>query len=49
MFDWEILSIAGLISTFIIMIVVWWGKPETDMWVWAAEELRERQILAQRE
>lgn len=29
----------------VITAVTWWAKPETDLYVWAQEELRERRIL----
>lgn len=49
MADWEILTYAAIISSVIMVGITWWAKPETDMFVWGAEELRERRILAQRE
>eukprot|EP01128_Nolandella_sp_AFSM9_P009040 TRINITY_DN5683_c0_g1_i1.p1 TRINITY_DN5683_c0_g1~~TRINITY_DN5683_c0_g1_i1.p1 ORF type:complete len:185 (-),score=46.03 TRINITY_DN5683_c0_g1_i1:94-609(-) len=47
--DWEILTYAAIIGFFIMCLTTWWAKPETDMLVWAKEELRERRILARRE
>lgn len=47
--DWEILTYCSWIAFFVMVAIAWWAKPETDLYVWAREELREREILAHRE
>jgi len=44
--DWEIMFLSMIASLVIVTFIVWWGKPETSMYVWGKEELRERRILA---
>lgn len=47
--DWEILTLSLFITFVAMTAITWWVKPETDKYVWAREELREREILKVKE